>query len=82
MEDHIKGGKADFMTPQKIADKFDVSVSQVNSQLKKGIKVEMEHTNDKNLAREIALDHLAEFPDYYDRLDDMEKEAEKEWEGK
>jgi hypothetical protein len=44
-------------------------------QLKKGIKVEMEHTNCKLIAYKIAQDHLAEIPDYYDRLDKMEKEA-------
>lgn len=46
-------------------------------QLKIGIKVEQEHINDNDIAKKIALDHLAEIPDYYDRLDKMEKEAEK-----
>ena len=46
-------------------------------ELKKGIKVEMEHTTDKELAEKIAKHHLAEFPDYYTRLLKMEKEAEK-----
>lgn len=27
----------------------------------------------------IALAHMKEFPDYYDRLDRMEKEAERDW---
>jgi translation initiation factor 2 alpha subunit (eIF-2alpha) len=39
----------------------------------------MEHTNDKEKATEIATDHVSEFPDYYDRLDKMEKKADKEW---
>ena len=43
-----------------------------------GIKVEMEHVDDESLAREIALDHLFEIPDYYTRLDKMEKEAKKD----
>jgi len=30
-----------------------------------GTEVEMEHTNDRKRARKIALDHLAEDPDYY-----------------
>ena len=42
-------------------------------QLAKGIKVETEHTKDLALAREIALDHLGEYVDYYDRLEKMEK---------
>jgi hypothetical protein len=41
-------------------------------QLRKGIKVELEHTPDQFTARRIALDHLAELPDYYDRLEKME----------
>jgi hypothetical protein len=35
---------------------------------------------DPEIAKEIAMDHLAEFPDYYTRLDKMEKEAEKDLE--
>ena len=44
-------------------------------QLEMGIKVEMEHTSNPVISRKIALDHLAEIPDYYTRLDKMEKEA-------
>lgn len=51
-----------------IARKHGVDIDILADQLKKGIKVELEHTNDRDTAREIALDHLAEFPDYYDRL--------------
>lgn len=47
-------------------------------QLKMGINVEMEHTNDRKKAAAIALDHLAEIPDYYTRLQRMEDQAEKE----
>jgi len=45
-------------------------------ELKMGIKVEMEHTTDPFIAKRIALDHLAEMPDYYTRLAKMEKEGE------
>jgi hypothetical protein len=41
-------------------------------QLKMGIKVEMEHTSDPKIATRIALDHLAEFKDYYTHLKTME----------
>ena len=44
-------------------------------QLKMGIEVEMEHTSEPIISRKIALDHLAEIPDYYTRLAKMEKEA-------
>ena len=49
-------------------------------QLAMGIKVEMEHTNNKVLASRISLDHLAEHnnSDYYTRLLKMEKEMTEE----
>ena len=59
-------------------DKFDVD------QFRRGMDVELEHgkrdpstnvTNDVALITgKIALAHLNEFPDYYDRLEKMEKE--------
>jgi len=67
-------------------DKFDVD------QFRQGMDVELEHglvdghtnvSNDDSLITgKIALAHLNEFPDYYDRLEKMEEEAEKYWEGK
>jgi len=66
-------------------DKFDVE------QFRRGMDVELEHgkvdelTNVSNddplITGKIALAHLNEFPDYYDRLDEMEEEAEEYWEG-
>lgn len=63
--------------------KFDVE------QFRMGMDVELEHgkvdtntnvTNDDPLITgKIALAHLNEFPDYYDRLYEMEEEAEKYW---
>lgn len=47
-------------------------------QLQKGIEIEMEHTNDPEKAKEIAKDHLTEIPDYYTRLEKMEKSTEVE----
>lgn len=41
--------------------------------LAKGIKVELEHTSDKRIAKEIAKDHLSEDPKYYDKLAKMEE---------
>lgn len=66
--------------------KFDVE------QFRMGMDVELEHglvdpnTNvsddDSLITGKIALAHLNEFPDYYTRLEKMEKEAEAYWEGK
>ena len=44
------------------------------AQLEKGIEHEMEHTNDEYIARLIALDHLYEMPDYYDKLATIDKD--------
>jgi len=45
-------------------------------QLKMGIKVEMEHTDDKEVAEKIARDHLNEVADYYTKLKEVEKADE------
>ena len=78
-ENKLKGGKADKLTPKDIAKKFDVSVKDIEKQIEKGKKVESEHTDDEEKQLEIASDHISEFPDYYDRLDKMEKAASKHW---
>ncbi len=67
-------------------DKFDID------QFRRGMDVELEHgtrdsstnvTNDDPIMTgKIALAHLNEFPDYYDRLEEMEEEAEEFWEKK
>lgn len=46
-------------------------------QLERGTKVEMEHTTDPKIARQIAKDHLAESPDYYVELTKMERKLKK-----
>ncbi len=61
------------LTPEQLAKKHKVDISVINSQLKKGIKVEMEHTDDPKIAREIALDQIREYVDYYDRLKKVER---------
>ena len=60
----------------ELAEKHGVDRMQIAKQLDKGIKVELEHTNDKSVAREIALDHLAEDPKYYDKLASVELEED------
>jgi len=74
----IKGGLADKMTAKDLAEKHGVSLKQINREIEMGIKVELEHVDDKVLAKEIAMDHLFEIPDYYTRLKKMETEAKKE----
>lgn len=64
-DDKIPGGKA---------DKLDYSEFDPE-ELAMGIKVELEHTDDVEIAREIATDHLEEIPDYYTLLKKMEEEA-------
>lgn len=64
-------------------DRFDLE------QFRMGMDVEYEHGvhdlqtdvtgNDSILTGKIALAHMKEFPDYYERLERMEKEAEREW---
>jgi len=60
-------------------------------QFRRGMDVELEHglhdpqTNvtddDVVVTGKIAWAHLKEFPDYYDRLEQMEEEAEEFWGG-
>lgn len=58
--------------PEAIARKFNVTVSYITQQLHKGLEVESEHTSNLDQAREIALDHLNERPDYYEQLSKFE----------
>ena len=53
----------------------DIDIDE--NELNMGIEVEMEHTEDPEVAKRIALDHLMELPDYYTRLNKMEADAEK-----
>lgn len=59
-------------TVEEIAHKHNVDISYVTNQLKKGLRVELEHTTHPSVALEIALDHLSELPDYYNRLEKVE----------
>lgn len=65
-------GMKKHSTPEEIADKHGKSLKYVNKQLKAGIKVESEHTTDEDEAEIIALQHLEERPDYYERLKKVE----------
>jgi len=64
----MKGGKADKLTLPQIAKKHGLPIEDLMSQFKLGIKTEMEHTDNKKQAKEIASDHLSENPKYYTKL--------------
>jgi hypothetical protein len=55
----LPGGRGDKLKPS------DVAIEQI----RKGMRVEREHTPDQEIALEIVLDHLAEDPKYYDKLE-------------
>ena len=62
----IKGGKADNLTVKDLAKKHGVSVKQIEKEIELGIPIEKEHVgNDIDKAREIAMDHVFEFKDFY-----------------
>lgn len=54
--------------PEQLAKQHGVPVAEIMKQLVKGIRVELEHTTKRSVAREIALDHIKENPKYYDKL--------------
>lgn len=65
-------------TAEELAKKHKVPISYIKKQLKIGHKIECEHTKNDSYALRIASHHIDEFPDYYERLIKMEKQAEKE----
>jgi hypothetical protein len=71
-EENLEGGMADKKTVEDIAKKHKLDVEVIKKHLNDGIKVEMEHTNLKTKAKEIAMDHIFEDPKYYDKLSKME----------
>lgn len=62
-------------TVDQLAKKHKVNKKHILDQLSKGINVELEHTKDKKVAREIALDHLGEDPNYYTKLSKIHLES-------
>jgi len=72
---------------REIGDKLSIDWNKFDiDQFRMGLEVELEHgshdpetnvtNNDPILTGKIAWAHLKEIPDYYTRLDKMEKEAE------
>jgi hypothetical protein len=64
-KENIKGGEAENMTPSDLAKKHGVKLKDIEKEIEVGVKIEMEHTDSKEKAKEIAMDHIAEFPDFY-----------------
>ena len=75
---------------KQIGDRLGVNWDEVPlEELRRGIEVEYEHgshdpdtnvtNNDPMLTAKIALAHIKEFSDYYERLDKMEAEAKAFW---
>lgn len=52
----------------QLVKKHGVSRKHIMDQLKMGIQAELEHTSDKETCIKIALDHIAEDPNYYTHL--------------
>lgn len=72
------GGKGDKLTLEEIAKKHKVSLDYIKAQFEKGVKIESEHTNNVEMQEEIVKDHLTEFPNYYEALQEMESKLEAE----
>lgn len=71
-EQKLEGGLGDKLSLGDISVKHKVDIEDITQEFLKGIKVEMEHTDDKLKASEIAMDHLTEDPKYYTKLKKVE----------
>lgn len=78
---------------RRVGDEIGVDWARFElEQFRKGMDVEFEHGShdpqtdvthdDPIVTGMIALAHMKEFPDYYERLERMERDAEREWESK
>jgi len=75
-EEKIKGGLADNMTLEDLAKHHEVEIDKIIDAMEKGVNMEFEHTTEMMVAFEIAMDHIYEDLDYYDKLKKIEsKEA-------
>ena len=86
-----EGARFTVEQARKVGDALGVDWKSIAvEQFRMGLNVELEHgardpqtnvTNDDiMLTGKIAWAHLREFPDYYDRLEQMEEEAQAYWE--
>lgn len=82
--------KLNSQDAKEIGDDLGIDWNEVRlDEFTKGVNVEFEHgkrfpetnvtDNDKKMTGKIAWAHLKEFPDYYTRLEKLEKEAAEYW---
>jgi hypothetical protein len=82
--------KFNLKAAKEIGDDLVINWNEVSlDEFTKGVNVELEHgsrypetnvtKNDKRLTGKIAWAHLKEFPDYYTRLEKLEREAKEYW---
>jgi hypothetical protein len=75
---------------RRVGDEIGIDWGRFDlEQFRRGMDVELEHGSrdpqtdvtgdDPILTGKIALAHMKEFPDYYERLERMEAEADREW---
>ncbi|MEH6778588.1 DUF5661 family protein [Maribacter arcticus] len=85
--------KLNLADAKQIGTDLGIDWNEINlEEFTLGLNVEFEHgtrypetnvtNNDKILTGKIAWAHLKEFPDYYTRLEKMEKEADAYWKSK
>ena len=90
----LKGGKSDGKSLEDIAKKHDKKgyyhiddmIKSLKKQVKMGLTIEMDHTDNKDEALEIVKDHLWEDPSYYTKLkkadvDEMDSGSSGSFEG-
>jgi hypothetical protein len=86
-------GKVTPHEARRIGDEIGVDWSRLDlEQFRAGLDVEFEHGShdpqtdvtgdDPILTGKIALAHMKEFPDYYERLERMEQQAKRDWAAK
>ena len=84
------GQKTTLEEARRVGDEIGVDWEKFDLELfRAGMDVEYEHGShdpqtdvthdDPIVTGKIALAHMKEFPDYYERLERMEAEAEREW---
>lgn len=69
---NLPGGLSQYATIGDLAQMHKLPINRIIQQIIKGVKVEMEHTTDADIAMEIAFDHVYEDPQYYDKLSSIE----------
>ena len=68
-EEDLVGGEGDDMSVKDIAKYHNEDPKKIKREIEVGTKIEMEHTNSKKVAKEIATDHIYEISDYYTNPD-------------